>query len=34
MEAFLKGEGKKINAVFAHNDGMAWAPSRPSRKRV
>ena len=23
MEAFLKAEGKKINAVYAHNDGMA-----------
>src|SRR2546422_1075034 len=23
MEAFLKAEGKNINAVFAHNDGMA-----------
>jgi simple sugar transport system substrate-binding protein len=23
MEAFLKAEGKKINAVYAHNDDMA-----------
>ncbi len=23
MEAFLKAEGKNINAVYAHNDGMA-----------
>jgi len=32
MEAFLKAEGKKINVLYAHNDDMAMARSRRSRK--
>jgi galactofuranose transport system substrate-binding protein len=32
MEAFLKAEGKNINAVFAHNDGMALGAIQASEE--